>query len=118
MKKKHNLLLVSLLLVTCSFSACNSSESPADVAEKFTKAIAMGDIETAKMYMVEEAKPLLELAVSMGQMEIQQNFSFELLQESIDGELAVVTYKGSQDDEPGDINLRKVEGEWKVYIEK
>jgi hypothetical protein len=54
----------------------------------------------------------------MGQMEVQNDFSFELVSESVDGELAVVTYRSSDDDEPGDINLRKVDGEWRVYIEK
>jgi len=118
MKKTTNLLLLGFLLITFTFVACNRDESPADVAEKFTSALAQGDIDKAKGYMVEEAIPLLELAVSMGQMEIQTDFSFELIQESIDGELAVVTYKTAKDDEPGDINLQKVDGEWKVYIEK
>ncbi len=118
MKETCNLFAIGLLVVFLSMPACTGKQSPADVAEKFTLALAQGDIEKAKMYMVEDAKPLLELAVSMGQMEVQKDFSFELIQESIDGELAVVTYKGSEDEQPGDINLRKVDGEWRVYIEK
>lgn len=117
MKKVFWLLMFSISAIILCLMACSQQSSPADVAEKFTSALAQGDLETAKLYMVEEAIPLLELAVSMGQMEVQEDFSFELIQQTVDGELAVVTYKSGKE-KPSDIHLRKVEEEWRVYIEK
>jgi len=115
MKNLFLRLSVVAIFIFC-LAACQSN-TPASVAEKFTVAMAKGDIETAKTFMVDEAKPLLDLALSMGQMETYDNFSFTLVKETIDGDEAVITYK-SPEEEEADINLRKVDDEWKVYIEK
>lgn len=119
MKHLPKLVLISFaLLLTACFG-----NSPKDVVKDFFNAIAAEDFETATSLCTENAKPLvgmMQAAMSMdpgAKEEIKKAGDVEIIKEEINGDKAKVTIK-NPDGEEDTVDLTKVDGEWKIDIEK
>jgi Domain of unknown function (DUF4878) len=112
MKKLFLLTLVafSLLLAGCG--------SPKSTAESFTTAVAKGRIVDAKQYCTESSKPVLDMAMSMGAIQIDPNFNFQLVGQEIRENRATVSYRNGSGGQTERIDLVKIDGKWLVEIHK
>ncbi len=108
MKKLLTLLTATLLLVGCS-------SGPEKVAKKFTESLAKGKIEEAKKYATESTGKLLDLGAGFGANQINPNFEFEMIKDSVVKNKAWVTYLDEKGNEEV-IQLVKIDGDWLVHI--
>ena len=110
----------SLLAVcACLLSGCGGS-SPDAVALDFMKAIAKPDLKAAAEMATPETAALLNMAASMGAAEAHPNAKFKVLSSSVDGDTAKVKIQMTDGDETEeeDIDLKKIDGKWKVAVNK
>ena len=121
MKKLSSLVFMlfvfGLLLVGCS-------DSPKTVAKKWMQAIENGDVTEANKYSTERTHMLNGFAVSMMKDEDKDKDNGKFKEEldkldnarvEIDGDNAKI-YTSDDDDKP--MTLKKVNGDWKVDVEK
>ena len=105
--------------------------SPRDVAVKWSKAIADGDLKTANKYSTENTQPLNALAIALmsaseskdsdkdSSIGIDKEKFDEYIEklkdaeEKIDGDTATLVVDGEEG-----CTLKKVDGEWKVDMKK
>ena len=110
----RRLLSISFLaLARLGFAGC--SPAPSAAAEKFTVALAKGDVATAKKYCTPSTAQMLDFAASLGSAPAQPDFKFVLTKQEIDGNRATVHFK----DEKGrdqKLDLVKIDGRWQVQI--
>ncbi len=128
-----NLFKISLLLVVSSFIfACGgTANDPKAVAKDFMEALAEQDYSKAKDLGTETTKQTIGLIESMVQMAKQMGQDadnsemtkeFEGLENAewsdaeIDGDNAIVKYKVGDKEEK--VDLKKVDGKWKVDMKK
>ena len=109
-------LLVSALVCAFALSACGGG--PADVAEDFAGYLAAGEVSKAKELSTETTAELLQLASGFGGLDIDPDFEFELIDEKVDGNRAQITYRDKGDGKVDTIDLVKLDGKWKVHVEK
>lgn len=112
MKKTFFFILAAVALTACS-------KGPKDAAQNFTENIAKGNITEAKKYVTANTIPLLDMLNGFaGGMPKYPDYKFKMEKDSIVGDsVAWVTYitpEGKQDV----LNLKKENGEWKVYMFK
>lgn len=96
---------------------------PQDVAIDFMEAVAKLDFKTAGKMASPETKALLDMFASMGEedgMEAHPNATFKVVSTSVDGDTAKVKIRMTDDgeSEENDIDLKKIDGEWKVVVNK
>jgi len=108
--KKAFLIIITIGL----FIAC-SSQSPKDVARNYAENIAKGDIWEAKKYVTEQTEELLLSMVKTTIIEVNPDFKFNFVKDSIAGDKAWVTYT-DQNGIEGTIPLIKTNGKWKVHF--
>lgn len=105
--KKSTLIIASasaLLLL----SGCG--KSPTKIAKAFSESLAKGNITQAKECATEEFGLFLDMAASLGTIEaVDPDYKFVLVKETINGNYAVIQQEGR-----GQIDLVKIDGEWKV----
>ncbi len=104
------LFLLAMLLTGCS-------QGPADVAESFFDDLAEGEVTAAKELATPTTVAILDMMVTMGQANQLGLKDLELVDEQIDGVNATVTFrdkKGATET----VKLMKIDGEWKVHLEK
>lgn len=114
-------VVFGLLLAGCG-------DSPKDVAKKYMQALEKGDVTEANKYSTERTQALNGLIVPMlnqakkeaGDKDTKNEFkeSLEKIDDArteIDGDNAKL-YLSDDDKEP--ITLKKVDGDWKVDVEK
>ncbi len=105
------------VIIIASFSALllltGCGKSPSKVAKAFSENLAKGSITEAKEYATEQTGQLLDMAASMGAIEADPDYKFVLVEETIDGNRAVVKQEGGEQ-----IDLVKIDGKWKVDIKK
>lgn len=109
MKKYLFLFLTSALLVSCSNSA-------GEVAEKFTEAVAKGQVDEAKEYATEATGKLLDFAASMGAAKVRSNVDYTIVKDSVVDDRAWVTLedqKGNREE----VDLVKIDGKWLVTVD-
>ena len=104
-----------LLLAGCK-------DSPKQVAKNWMQAIADGDVETANKYSTSKVHVINALAVAgvkedpNAKKEITDSIAkIDNAREEINGDTAKL-YENSSDTDP--LTLKKVDGEWKVDMEK
>ncbi len=104
------LVSLSVLLFACS------SSGPENAARNFTENVAKGKIEEAKKYATESTGKVLELASSFGSLEINPNFEFKMIKDSIVDNKAWVTFK-NQEGKTETIEVVKIDGKWLVHMD-
>ena len=118
-KLKHAILSAITVLV---LAAC-SGPGPGDTAEKFMTHLSKNEFTEAKQYASESTGQMVEMIGKMsqamgGKIEEDKDFKFELVEESVDGDKAVIKFRKKADGKVETMNLIKVDGAWKVHEEK
>jgi hypothetical protein len=117
--KKYQTLFAAIILVILG---CGSSDSPRAVAEKFLKAMGSQDFETAKKYGTEETEKLLDMMSGFSKMTADsiatREMKFEIINEDISGDNAIIFYKEEGRDGELQLPLVKLDGKWKVLLSK
>jgi predicted glutamine amidotransferase len=118
MKKINSVLLVASFIV---FFACNGSDTPRSVAEKFLDAMSSQDFEEARKYGTDETEKLLDMMSGFKKMTNDSsiaNVKYEIIREKIEGEKATIFY--TEEGREGELQLPlvKQEGKWKVLMSK
>ena len=113
-------VVFGLLFVGCA-------DSPKDVTKKYMQALEKGDVTEANKYSTERTQALNGLVVSMmnqankeadkdSKSEFKENLKkIDNARTEIDGDNAKVYFS---DDDKDPITLKKVDGDWKVDVEK
>ncbi len=124
MKKLTGIGIV--LLFTFFFAACGgSSDNPQDVAKDFLKALAAKNYDKAKDLGTDNTAMMIGMIESMAKMapdSLQEDESadmdaLEWGDTKIDGDNATCFYS-SPDKKDQKIELKKVDGKWKVDMKK
>ncbi|MBR4713762.1 MAG: DUF4878 domain-containing protein [Paludibacteraceae bacterium] len=112
--KKYVILMLaalsSMLLVSCA-------DSPSEVAEKFSHAIATGQVDEAKKYCTESTAKVLDMSAALGGLTENPNYKMNILRDSVVDNLAYVFF--TEDDSTSVVQvmkLNKIDGEWKVSM--
>jgi len=124
--KKLTYLLGVMAFSLIMFS-CSSGNSPESVAQDFMEALVKQDFDTAKELGTDQTKGFISMIEGMMKMmpekDKKENTSFNDLKNikwgetKIDGDKAIVHY-GNGEGQEEKINLKKVDGKWKVDMKK
>lgn len=122
MKNVFIALVCVLVLAACGGGG---GSEPKDVAAKFNKALAVGDVEKAKEYASEESHQLLGMMAGMMAMapdsvkEANKDLEFVFVKDSIVDDRAWVWFESQEEGkDPEKVELKQVDGEWKVVFSK
>ena len=121
MKKFFYALTFIALLASCGGGG---GSEPKDIAEKFSKALAVGDMEEAKKYASEESKQLLDMMSGMMTMmpdsvkEANKDLELTFVRDSIVDDRAWVWFTDDTGEEAEATELQIIDGEWKVVFSK
>ena len=118
MKKCLSMLGMAALAVLC-FTGC--SKGPDDVAIKFNEALAEMNIEKACKYANEDMVETMADAEAKEKAKKEgEGIPFKAGETKIDGDKATVKIECTKDGktETKDVDLVKVDGEWKVAMKK
>lgn len=123
MKRITTLLTVCTLALTFTSCGGGGSKSPEEVTETFVKAIGKEDFATAKEHSTEKTQKLLGMMESMmekmgGEKKMNKGEFKEIKKSEKDGKEASVTYCCNKEGEDEEMKLKKVDGRWKVHIDK
>ncbi len=110
MKKNFLLILALGLLFSCS------SSGPKKTAEAFLDNLAKGKVDEAKKYATEATGQMLDLASAFGGLEVNPDFEFTFLRDSVVDNNAWV-YFADQDGKEDALELVKVDGKWLVHTD-
>ena len=119
--KKFVVLLAALAGV---FVLTGCADSPKEVSKKWMKALVAQDLKTANEYSTEKVHVLNAFIVESIKKEksgktkdgIEQSLKdIDSCKVTIDGDKAVIAKEGSSNDS---FKLKKVDGDWKVDVEK
>ncbi len=110
MKKNFLLILALGLLFSCS------SSGPKNAASSFLDNLSKGKVDEAKKYATEATGQMLDMASAFGGIEVNPDFEFTFLRDSVVDNSAWV-YFADQDGKEDEIELVKVDGKWLVHME-
>ena len=124
---KKLILAILVIVVLLAVSACG--KKPETTARAFLDAVAKHDFAAAKQLATEDSQALLSMAESfvneMGdqQKTEMQEMEYAITKTEVDGDKAIVTFEQWEVSKPAEkktntINLVKVDGDWKVKVEK
>lgn len=106
-----NVLICTFVLV---FVSCAEQKTltPSETATVVLEALHSKDDSSLKNHTTSDG--LQSLQMIQGYIPSDEDATFNILKESIDGETAWVQYNTSYDEKPGVFKLAKVDGQWKV----
>ncbi|NDV78064.1 DUF4878 domain-containing protein [Dysgonomonas sp. 511] len=110
MKKLLFIAITALLMCACS-------SGPENAARNFSENLAKGKVDEAKKYATESTGKLLDFAASMGKMDINPDFKFQLVKDSVADNRAWVTFMDKSTEKEETFELVKIDGDWKVNME-
>ena len=110
MKKNFLLILALGLLFSCS------SSGPKNAASSFLDNLSKGKVDEAKKYATEATGQMLDMASAFGGIEVNPDFEFTFLRDSVVDNSAWVFFT-DQDGKEDEIELVKVDGKWLVHME-
>ena len=111
---KKFVILTLLVLLSTLLSSC--TDSPSEVAKKFSQAVATGQVEEAKKYCTESTAKMLDMSAALGGMTENPNYKMNILRDSIVDNLAYVFFTENDSDMEQVMKLNKIDGEWKVSM--
>ncbi|MBV7441464.1 DUF4878 domain-containing protein [Weeksellaceae bacterium TAE3-ERU29] len=114
------MLLCSLFFVSCS------GNKPGTVAEKFLTNLEKGNFEEAKKYSDESTAKLLDMVISFGGEKLKEEIKnkegnapkIEIVRVEENDDKATVYYKEEGAEKENKIDLKKIDGDWKVSMNK
>ncbi len=113
---------IYLLLFTLIFLSCNSGPKPEEVATIFLDSMNQQDFETAKKHATERTLKLIDFLSNIAEMAKQEGAAFAdadpvtNVKCTIADNKATCTFCCVEDQGESDIELLKVDGQWKVDI--
>ena len=110
--------LISIILVIgLVVTSCGGGSSPTNVVKQLHTAIEKGDAKKISELMTPEAAGMMAMMGEKAKGMLASYGAITNTQETINGNTAtvVVTYKNG---ETGDFDLVKVDGKWKVSMDK
>ncbi len=124
---KRLILAILVIVVLLAVSACG--KKPETTARAFLDAVAEHDFAKAKELATEDSQALLSMAESfVNEMSDEQKTEMEkkeyaITKTEIDGDNAIVTFEEWELSKPDQkktntLNLVKIDGDWKVKVEK
>ncbi|RIY36084.1 lumazine-binding protein [Capnocytophaga canis] len=107
-------LFVAFLVTSCS------NNSPKSVAEKFLTSMENSDFEEAKKYADDSMQQMLGMLSGMGKElpKGKEKKKVTITKVEEDGDNAKAFYKVEGEEEEKSIDLKKVDGKWKVTFNK
>ena len=123
MNKLMKMVVIAAGVATMLGIAGCGSKTPDVVAVEFCQTFAAGkvDMDYLKKHCTEDAAKLLLIVADQAAKEMK-GATFSVMDTKIDGDKAKVTIKqnggAKSDKEPMKIDLVKVDGEWKVAVNK
>ncbi|MDO4228307.1 MAG: DUF4878 domain-containing protein [Capnocytophaga sp.] len=113
------ILFIVMFFVAFLITSC-SSNSPKAVAEKFITAMENGDFEEAKKYADDSMGQLLGMLGGLEKdlQKEKEKKKITITRAEEDGDKAKVFYKVEGEEKEKDIDLKKVDGKWKVTFNK
>lgn len=109
-------------MVTLFLTACGMGNSPKKSADKFLNSFNERNFAEARKYATPETIKLVDLMENLTKMaestDSTEKKSVTVIDEKIDGETAVVTFKESGDEEVQEVRLKKIDGKWLVHVTK
>ncbi|MDD3536293.1 MAG: DUF4878 domain-containing protein [Candidatus Cloacimonetes bacterium] len=124
---KNSLIVMLLIAMLFGAFACKTKQnSPEAVADAFLKAMEKRDFETANKLITEESQGAFDLLQSfVGSMDEEGmgHYEHKILGFELDGNTATVIYeiwtsKDLSDKEEQKLALKKIDGTWKISLEK
>ncbi len=119
---KKTLSSFLFLLTVLLLHACSMRDSPGDAAGKFLNAFNERDFEKARKYATPETIKLVDLMENLTKLsqgtDSLPKASININGERIEGDIAYVTFTESGSDQPQEIQLKKIDGQWLVHITK
>ncbi|MFA5689778.1 MAG: hypothetical protein WC959_11650 [Kiritimatiellales bacterium] len=100
--------------------AAGCGDSPQTTAKVFLENLSKGNVTVAKKYATEQTGEFIDAVVEMDKLEINPDFKFIFIDETVDGDFAVIRYKssGNATNEIKALHLVKTNSQWKVTIQK
>jgi len=119
MKKLVKGVLVAVVAAALVFgmASCGGGGSPTAAAKGFMAAVEKGDAKAIEKYSSAETAALIAMFGEKAQTSIKDKGKVTDTSEVIDGDTAKVTFT-FENGETDDIDLVKVDGKWKVSINK
>jgi hypothetical protein len=117
-KRLFSIGLVGLMLIAgLAVIGCSKDSSPSAVVTQFLTALEKGDSAAVGEFMTPESAQLVAMFGEKGQQAIAATGGVTSTEETIDGDTAVVkaTFKDGSSEE---FDLVKIDGKWKVTIQK
>ncbi len=123
---KYFILFIGILFsFSMLFSSCGHQEStPKKVALQFMTAIQQTNYKKAKEFATNDSKDMLDALASFQKMlpdESREKFAkgqISIIDADIKDSLAVVYYNSDQDTTKKSLDLKKINGKWKVAFTK
>jgi hypothetical protein len=100
-----------------AFTACGGGNSPSSVVRQLFTAIEKSDTDKINEVMTAEAAPLMLMFAEKAKGMIKEQGKIVKTDEKIDGDTATVTVT-FEDGSTEDFSLIKVDGKWKITMEK
>lgn len=127
--KITSLVKVGVLSCLLMVVSCSKEGNPEGVAEKFLNHVGKFEFSEAKKYCDEKTGSLLDMMGGLAglakddelakEKKENENKKITILKSEIDGEKATVFYTdGEEKDKEQKIYLKKVDGQWKVSMNK
>jgi len=118
--KIQNISIVIILSVF--FSACLYN-NPSVVAKKFLNAIHASNYDEARKYATNETGKLIDLLESLDQVSNEgmsdlRNSHVEIIEKSVEGDIAWVKFKSEINGEVEALELRRIDGKWLAHVTK
>lgn len=122
----NNIKALAIYAMTTLLAASCGSEGPADVAINFSNAMAEAveskDLQQAKSYTDPNNHALLEMGLNMREQmdpdgEVDSG-PWTVVSENIAEDKATVMLKSITTGKEEDLTLRRIDGEWKIYMDK
>lgn len=113
---KRMMMWTGIICVVFIFG-CSSSESPSSVARKFYTAVEKSDAKAMEKVATTEAVQVISMYGEKAKGKITANGKIKSTTEKINGDSAVVTLT-FENGETNDLDLKKVDGKWKVTVYK
>lgn len=110
--------LVGAGVLAVSLVACGSAESAArDAAKQWMDDLNAGNVTAAMERSTEATKTLLQMGTAMGQSMGPGKYKITNVEMTGDN-TARVTVEAANDDSPSELDLVRIDGEWKVGFKK
>jgi hypothetical protein len=110
-------LIIGMVCMAALLSCASKASSPSGAAKKFYEAAVKGDVKAMEQTATPETVQMMVAFGEMAKEGLAEYGKITGATETIDGDTAVVTLT-FENGETDDMDLIKVDGKWKVTVNK